>query len=128
MVDVVPGSRPASVFEKGEEALDEEDEEATRGEEGEGVEDTEGDVRSIRSVSSVLAKDRKKARADDMEKIKDRGGEEMRASLSDRLANIGVLGKKSTSALSDGTISPDPVPHPPPPHKVGPAVCGYRRS
>lgn len=96
MIDV--SSRPESIYEQYAEA-DEELETATTPGVGHGDEQDKekdkGEVRSIKSVSSMMSKEDSNSKLD-----------RDRATISNRLASIGVLGRLSNTAGDDGTISP----------------------
>jgi hypothetical protein len=111
MKEVVPGaSRPESIME-GEAHSDEEDESGIEADVG--GRKRQSDARSIRSVGSMMSgtsrRDEKKEREKETEREKEREKEEVhapkmeRVSLSNRLASIGVLGRLSSPASSDGS-------------------------
>jgi hypothetical protein len=96
MIDV--SSRPESIYEQYAEG-DEELETATTLGVGHGDEQDKdkdkAEVRSIKSVSSMMSKEDSSSKLD-----------RDRATISNRLASIGVLGRLSNTAGDDGTISP----------------------
>lgn len=119
MIDV--SSRPESIYEQYAESEEDHDTATTLSQGDTGGKEKEqerSEVRSIKSVSSMMSKEDSSSKLD-RERDRDKDKDRDRATISNRLASIGVLGRLSNNVGEDGTTSP---PGEPSPSKVGPHV------